>query len=323
MQAYLARRLLAAVPTIFGITVLIFLAMRVLPGDPIAVISSETSGNFVLTPEQEAAARASLGLDQPYYVQYVRWIADVAHGNLGESFWTREHIRDLILRRGPITAEIALLAVVVSWLIGVPAGILSATHRESSVDFLIRGAVTIFLAIPSFWIGLVTVLAGVLLFDWRPPLTISYLWDHPLLNLEMVVGPGLALGLGLAASTARLTRSTVLEVLHEDYVRTARSKGLSRQVILARHVLKNALLPVITASGLAFSGLLGGAVATETAFGVPGLGTLLVQGLNSRDWMLVQNMVLLYSLIVTTINLVIDLSYGWIDPRIRYQLRGI
>lgn len=319
MSQYLVRRILVAIPTIFGITILIFLAMRVLPGDPIAIISSETSGNFVLSPEQVAAARASLGLDKPYYVQYLQWMGDVAQGNLGTSFWTQEHIADLILRRGPITGEIAIIAMVVSWILGVPAGIISATHRDTWLDFFSRGLVTVFLAIPSFWIGLVVVLVGVLIFDWRPPLTISYLWTDPIQNLEMVVGPGLAIGIGLAAATARLVRSTVLEVMHDDYVRTARAKGLAEQMVLWGHVLKNAMLPVITFTGLAFSGLLGGTVATETAFGVPGLGTLLVQGLNSRDWMLVQNMVLLYGLIVTVINLLVDLSYGWFDPRIRYQ----
>lgn len=319
MQQYALRRLLLAIPTVIGITVLIFLAMRVLPGDPIAVISSESSGNFVMTPEQLDAARHSLGLDKPLYVQYLSWMSDVAQGNLGESFWTQEHIADLILRRGPITAEIAIIAVVFSWIVGIPLGIVSATRRNSWLDFLTRGTVTVFLAIPSFWIGLVVVLLGILLFTWRPPLTISYLWTDPVSNLEMVVGPGLALGLGLAASTARLARSTMLEVLNEDYVRTARAKGLREQVVLWQHALRNALLPVVTATGLAFSGLLGGAVATETAFGVPGLGNLLVQGLNSRDWMLVQNMVLLYGLIVVVVNFLVDLSYGWIDPRIRFH----
>ena len=317
MRRYLLRRLILTVPTVFGITVLIFLAMRVLPGDPIAVMASESGGNYVLTQDQLDAARASLGLDQPLYVQYARWMADVASGNLGQSFWTREPIRDLILRRGPITAEIAVLALVVSWLVGVPLGIASATHRNSWVDFFTRGTMTVFLAIPSFWVGLIVVLIGILLFTWRPPLTISYLWDQPIQNLEMVIGPALALGIGLAASTGRLTRSAVLEIMHEDYVRTARAKGLEDRIVLGKHVLRNAILPVITASGLAFGALLGGAVSTETAFGVPGLGTLLVQGLNSRDWMLVQNMVLLFGLIVTAINLIVDLSYGLIDPRIR------
>lgn len=319
MQQFVPRRLLLALPTLFGITVLIFLAMRVLPGDPIAVISSESSGNFVMTPEQLDAARHSLGLDKPLYQQYLSWMADVARGNLGESFWTQEHISAMIVRRGPITAEIAILALVFSWIVGLPLGIVSATRRNSWLDFLTRGTVTVFLAIPSFWIGLIVVLVGILVFTWRPPLTISYPWTDPASNLEMVVGPGLALGLGLAASNARLTRSTVLEVMNEDFVRTARAKGLRERLVLWRHVLRNAILPVVTASGLAFSGLLGGAVATETAFGVPGLGSLLVQGLNSRDWMLVQNMVLLYGVIVVLVNFLVDLSYGWIDPRIRFR----
>jgi peptide/nickel transport system permease protein len=319
MQAYFVRRLLLAVPTVFGITVLIFLAMRVLPGDPLAAMSSEGQSTYVLTQDQLDAARHSLGLDQPLYVQYLQWMRDVASGNLGQSFWTSDPISDLLIRRGPITAEIAILALLIAWLVGVPLGLISATHRNSVLDFFTRGTLTIFLAVPSFWLGLVFILIGVTFFTWRPPLTINYLWDKPLLNLEMVVGPAVALGLGLAASTARLTRSAVLEVLHEDYVRTARAKGLDNQIILWKHVFKNAILPVITATGLAFGGLLGGAVSTETAFGVPGLGTLLVQGLNSRDWMLVQNMVLVYGLIVTLINLVVDLSYGWFDPRIRYN----
>jgi peptide/nickel transport system permease protein len=319
MQRYFLRRLLLAIPTVFGITVLIFLAMRVLPGDPIAIMSTEGGGTYVLTADQLEAARHSLGLDQPLYLQYFQWIGDVASGNLGQSFWTREPIRDLILRRGPITAEIAILALAIAWLVGVPLGLVSATHRNSWLDFVTRGTMTVFLAIPSFWLGLVFVLIAVTIFTWRPPLTISYLWDRPALNLEMVLGPAIALGIGLAASTARLTRSAVLEVLNEDYVRTARAKGLDERLILWQHVFKNAILPVITATGLAFSGLLGGAVSTETAFGVPGLGTLLVQGLNSRDWMLVQNMVLLYGLIVTLMNMLVDFSYGWFDPRIRYN----
>lgn len=319
MHRYLARRLLTAIPTVFGITVLIFIAMRVLPGDPIATIANEGQGRYTMSKEEQAAARASLGLDKPLYAQYFSWLGDVASGNLGYSFWTKEPIRDLILRRGPITAEIAILAVVLSWLIGVPAGIFSAVRRNSWLDYLVRLGTTMFLAIPAFWVGLVMVLFFVLVFTWRPPLVIVQLWERPLVNLQMVVGPAIALGLGLAASTARMTRSSVLEVLHEDYVRTARSKGLRERRVVSTHVFRNALLPVITTSGIAIGGLLGGAVATETAFGVPGLGNLLVQSLNGRDWMVIQNLVLIYAVIFTVVNLLVDLSYGLIDPRIRYQ----
>jgi peptide/nickel transport system permease protein len=177
----------------------------------------------------------------------------------------------------------------------------------------------LFLAIPSFWIGLTTVLILVLAFTYRPPLVITELWQNPLTNLQMVIGPAIALGLGLGAGLARMTRSSVLEALHDDFVRTARSKGLREQVVVGRHVLRNALLPVVTTSGAAIGALLGGAVATETAFGVPGLGTYLVQALNSRDWMVIQNLVLIYGTIAVIVNLLVDFSYAWIDPRIRYS----
>jgi peptide/nickel transport system permease protein len=299
--------------------VLIFVAMRILPGDPIAVIASEGAGTQRMTDEQLAYARASLGLDRPYWVQYASWIGDVLRGNFGTSFWRGEPISEVILRRGPITAQIALMAISISWLLGVPVGLLSALKRNSPVEYVVRVVVTLFMAIPSFWIGLTVVLVGVLVFTWRPPLSIVYLWDDPLRNLQMTIGPAFALGLGLAAVNARMIRATVLEVLHEDFARTARAKGLSERLVLWRHVFRNALLPVITLSGLALGGLLGGSVAVERAFSVPGLGLALVQALNERDWMMIQNLVLLYGLIFTIINLVVDLSYGWLDPRIRYQ----
>lgn len=318
MYRYILRRLFIAVPTLIGITILIFLAMRVLPGDPLAVIMSESTGRYTLSDDDLAAMRASLGLDQPLYVQYLDWMRQVATGDLGSSFWTKEPISALILRRGPITAEIALMSVLFSWLLGVPLGLLSALWRNSVFDYLSRVTITVFIAVPSFWVGLLFVLFTVLVFTWRPPLTIVQLWEDPLTNLSMTALPALALGLGLAAGQARMSRSAALEVLFEDYIRTARAKGLNEKLLMWRHVLKNALLPVITTSGLALGGLLGGAVSVERAFGVPGLGTLLVQALADRDWMMIQNLVLIYGLIFAAINLIVDLSYAWVDPRIRY-----
>lgn len=318
MSKYLARRLLTSIPTLFGITVLIFIAMRVLPGDPLARVGGEGQGVYQLSDEELAAARASLGLNKSLPEQYASWMADVARGDLGHSFWNAEPIRDAVVRRGAISLEIAVLAIALSWLIGVPAGILSATRRNGPSDYFARLFMTLFLAVPSFWIGLTTVLILVLAFTYRPPLVISELWQDPGANLQMVIGPALALGLGLGAGLARMTRSSVLESLHDDYVRTARSKGLRDQAVVGRHVLRNALLPVVTTSGAAIGALLGGAVATETAFGVPGLGTYLVQALNSRDWMVIQNLVLIYGTIAVIVNLLVDFSYAWIDPRIRY-----
>ncbi|MFN8522979.1 MAG: ABC transporter permease [Chloroflexota bacterium] len=318
MRTYVFSRAVSSIPTIIGITILIFLAMRVLPGDPIALIMAEGQGTQRLSDDELARARASLGLDRPLYVQYLSWMADVARGDMGVSFWRGEPIRDVILRRAPITAEIALVAMILSWAIGVPVGLFSAIKRDSPIDYAVRGFVTIFMAVPSFWIGLVVVLVGVLWFSWRPPLTIVYPWDDFGRNMQQILGPAIALGLGLGAVTARMVRSTALEVLGDDFVRTARAKGLAEKVVVARHVFRNALLPTITLSGLALGGLLGGSVAVERAFGVPGLGLALVQAIGERDWTMIQNMVLLYGVIFTFINLCVDLSYGWLDPRIRY-----
>jgi peptide/nickel transport system permease protein len=319
MSKYILNRLLIAIPTIFGVTVLIFLAMRVLPGDPLQLILSESTGTYVLSEEELAVARASLGLDRSYPRQYMDWIGQVLRGDMGSSFWTKEPISAMIARRAPISIQIAVMAVVLSWLIGVPIGMLSAVWRNSLTDQLSRIGVTLFIAMPSYWIGLLIILFTVLVFTWRPPITIIQLWEDPIGNLTMTLLPALALGLGLAAETARMARSAALEVLYEDYIRTARAKGLRQSAVVWRHVFKNAMLPVVTTSGLALGGLLGGAVSVEKAFAVPGLGSLLVQGLTERDWMMIQNLVLLYGLIYIFINLIVDLSYAVLDPRIRYN----
>jgi peptide/nickel transport system permease protein len=318
VQTYLLRRVLASIPTLFGVTVLIFIAMRVIPGDPISLITSEGGMNYALTDEEINTVRRSLGLDRPYHEQYLGWMGDVIKGELGRSFWRQEPIRDQILRRGPITAQIAIMAIALSWLIGLPIGILSAIKRNKWPDYVSRIFVIFFVAVPAFWVALLIVLAGVLIFNWRASLTIIYLWEDPRRNLEITIGPAIVLGLGVAALTARMARSATLEVLHEDYVRTARAKGLREKLVIVRHVLRNALLPVVTISGLALGGLLGGSVAVERAFGVPGLGALLVMGFAERDWMLIQNLVLLYGIVFTLINLTIDLVYGLLDPRIAY-----
>jgi peptide/nickel transport system permease protein len=204
-------------------------------------------------------------------------------------------------------------------MIGLPVGILSAIKRNEWPDYVSRIFVIFFVAVPAFWVALLIVLAGVLVFNWRSSLTIVYFWEDPRKNLEITLGPAIVLGLGVAAITGRMARSATLEVLHEDFVRTARAKGLRERLVVVRHVLRNALLPVVTISGLALGGLLSGSVAVERAFGVPGLGQLLVMGFGERDWMLIQNLVLLYGVVFTLINLLIDLIYGFLDPRIAYS----
>jgi peptide/nickel transport system permease protein len=318
MNTYLLRRLAVSIPTIIGITILIFLVMRVLPGDPVSVVFGQESFTAMSAADQ-ARFRADLGLDQPLHVQYLEWMAAVARGDLGRSFWRNDTVADLLVRRGPITVQIAVMAIAFSWLVGIPVGILSATRRDTLQDHVARVITTLFLAIPSFWLGVAGVLVGVIYFSWRPPLEVEYLWTNPTRNLQMTIGPAIALGAGAGAYVARITRSSILELLHADFVRTARSKGLVEKRVIWRHVFINAVLPVVTLSGLILAGLLGGSVAVESAFGVPGLGTALVRALADRDYMVVQNLVLVYAIIFTTVNLCVDLTYGWLDPRIRYE----
>ena len=319
MRTYLLQRALAGFVTLIGVTILIFLAMRVLPGDPLAMMTSESGMTHTLSDEELQAARAALGLDRPYYQQYLAWIADVARGNLGKSFWRDEPINELIKRRGPITFQIAVLAVVLSWLIGIPVGVLSAVRRNTLADYASRVLVIFFVAVPPFWMALLIVLFGVLMFNWRPSLTVVQFWEDPSTNLQMILGPAMVLGAGIGALTARMTRSATLEILHDDFVRTARAKGLREWAVVSRHVLRNALLPVVTVSGLALGGLLGGSVAVERAFGVPGLGTALVMAFAQRDWMVIQNLVLLYGIVFTFVNLAIDVTYAVLDPRVAFQ----
>lgn len=318
MNQYIVRRVLVSIPTLIGISLLIFLVMRVLPGDPVSVVFGQESF-AAMSPADQLRFRSELGLGKPLYLQYLDWVGAVLHGDLGRSFWQNETIRDIMLRRGPVTAQIAIMATLVSWLIGVPVGVLCAVRRDSWQDNIVRVLATILLAIPSFWLGAIIVIVGVLYFSWRPPLETVYLWTNPGKNLEMTIGPALALGAGAGAYVARMTRSSMLEVLHADFVRTARAKGAQERLVVWRHVLANAVLPVITLSGLIFAGLLGGSVAVESAFGVPGLGKYLVDSLSKRDYMVVQNLVLMYATVFTLVNLATDLAYGWLDPRIRYD----
>jgi peptide/nickel transport system permease protein len=315
---YVTRRILVSIPTLIGISVLIFLVMRVLPGDPVSVVFGQESF-AVLSKTDQLRFRTELGLDKPLYLQYLDWVAAVLHGDLGRSFWQNETIRDVMLRRGPLTAQIAVMATLLSWLIGVPVGMFSAVRRDSWQDNVTRVFATVFLAVPSFWLGAIIVVVGVIYFSWRPPLETAYLWTDPLKNLEMTIGPAVALGAGAGAYVARMTRSSVLELLHADFVRTARAKGVLEWAVIWRHVFANAVLPVLTLSGLILAGLLGGSVAVEAAFGVPGLGRYLVDSLAKRDYMVVQNLVLLYAAVFTLVNLATDLAYAWLDPRIRYE----
>ena len=317
MHKYVARRLLYAIPGLFGITLIIFFTLRVLPGDPLAILYGD-GGRENLTEADIAEIKHQLGIDKALVLQYGDWMKDVFTGKMGESFWRGDSVSEMIIRRGPLTAEIAVIAVLISWLIGLPVGILGAVRQNGWADYVSRFFTIIFLAVPSFWVAILVVVFSLLVFNYRPPLGIIHLWEDPFSNLQIVIAPGVVLGLATSAYIARMARTTLLEVIRDDYVRTARAKGLPERVVVLRHALRNALLPVITLSGVLFGLLLGGSVAVELAFTVPGLGSALVQAFTERDFVVVQNLVLLYGFIFVFVNLVIDLAYAWLDPRIRY-----
>lgn len=319
MRPYLVRRLMLAIPTVIGVTIMIFLAMRVIPGDPLRSIIGEGQ-IYVLSDEELAAVKASLGYDKPLIIQYLVWMRDVAKGDLGYSFWQKDKsIADMVIRRGPITLQISLMALLIAWVIGLPAGILTAVWRNSAVDYGVRGLVTLMMAVPNFWLGLAMILATILIWNWRPPVELVALWESPWTNLQMTIGPAIAMGLGFGAIIARMVRSGMLEVLTEDYVRTAMAKGLASRTVVVRHALRNALLPTITLSSLYLGATLGGAVAVERAFSVPGLGYSLIYAVQARDWTVIQSLVLLFAVAYVIINLVVDVIYGLVDPRIRYE----
>jgi peptide/nickel transport system permease protein len=317
MSKYLARRALFALATIAGVSVIIFVVLRVLPGDPLVAILG-VEGIAKMTPADRVRIMHDLGLSDPLAVQYVHWLKDIASGQLGKSFFRGDTVAELILRRGPISAEIGVLALIVSWLVGLPIGILSAIKPNSVLDNIARSLAILFIAIPGFWLGMLIVLALLFWFGYKTPIIIVQAWDSPWQNLQIVVGPALVLGLAQGAYIARMARSCLLEVIHEDYVRTARAKGVLERRVVLSHALPNALLPVITISGVLLGFVLGGSVAVEQAFGVPGLGRALVTALVERDIIVVQNLVLLYAVIFVLVNLLVDLSYALLDPRIRY-----
>jgi peptide/nickel transport system permease protein len=317
VRKYLLRRAVFALGTLIGVSLVIFVVLRILPGDPLVAILGE-EGYAKLSAPARTQIMKDLGFSDPLPVQYVRWIGDIATGRLGKSFFRGDTVADLILRRGPISAEIGILALILSWIVGLPIGILSATRPNGWADAIARSLAVLFIAVPGFWLGMLTVLALLFWFNYKAPIVIVQLWENPWQNFQLILGPALVLGLAQGAYIARMSRSCLLEVIREDYVRTARAKGAVEGAIVMRHALPNALLPVITISGVLLGFVLGGSVAVEQAFGVPGLGRALVTAVVERDIIVVQNLVLLYGLIFVAVNILVDLSYAWLDPRIRY-----
>ncbi len=317
-MSYLIQRVLLYIPIILLVTVLVFLLMRVIPGDPALLILAGTSGDGSFKKEDLLKLRAELGTDRPLHAQYGTWLWGLVHGDLGISLFYRTPIKKELGPRIPATLELAFLAVLISVVLAVPLGALSAVKQGSMLDYLARMLTFTGISVPIFVTGLMVVYLLVRLFNWFPPLGYAMLWEAPWVNVQQMIFPALALAFFELNFTARVTRSAMLEVLREDYIRTARSKGLQERQIVLTHALKNAALPIITVSAWSLARLLGGTIIIEKIFLVPGMGTLLLDAITARDYTLIQAIVLIYVMVVLTANLVVDLMYAWLDPRIRY-----
>jgi peptide/nickel transport system permease protein len=318
MAYYVLKRLLAMIPTLLGVAVLIFLLLRVVPGDVVEARYMGEGGQFQ-SQELMQLERKKLGLDQPLWKQFTTWMWGILHLDFGLSMWTGAPITEEIQLRFALSLQLAVMASTVAVLLAVPLGILAALKQDTWVDYAVRVFSIAGLAMPSFWLGILMILGMLIFFKWLPPMVFTPLWVNPWENLAQLIWPALAVGYRYSAVGTRMMRSTMLEVLREDYIRTARAKGLWLKLILTRHALKNAILPVLTIMSLEFAFLLGGLVVTEQVFNLNGLGMLFVEGIARRDYTLTQALVMLVATFFLAVNFVVDIAYAWLDPRIRYR----
>ncbi len=317
MLRYIFGRLLLFVPTLIGASLLIFAMLRIMPGDVAVLIAGGGEGTS-LSPEAIQSIREELGLTRPLPEQYVTWLADIARLDFGHSLRDQSPVLQDVRSAFPVTLQLALMVAVVAFMIGVPLGVLAAVRRETWVDYLARVLGIAGLAMPVFWTGTLLILLMAYAFRWTPPLGFASLTSDPATNLSQMVFPTLVLGYYYAGVVSRMARSSMLEVLRHDYVRTAWAKGLRERGVVVRHALRNALLPIVTITGLQFAQMLGGTVIVEQVFSLPGMGKLLVDGIVWRDYPVVQSLVVIFAFWVLLSNLLVDLIYGWLDPRVRY-----
>jgi len=312
MLQYIARRLVQMVPVVFVMSVVIFAIARLLPGDPVVTILGEQA-----TPEQRQRVRQELRLDEPLPMQYGYWVVQVMHGDFGRSLRSSEQVSSMIRDRAPVTLELTLFSMILAVIIGVPSGIVAATRRDSWLDFVSRFIAMFGVAIPFFWMGLLLILLFALVLRWLPPSGYVDFLRDPVMNLKLMILPSITVGTSMAAIIMRQTRASMLQVLSEDYLRTARAKGLPNVQVLYRHALRNALITIVTIIGLQVGVLLGGAVVTETVFAMPGIGRMVVNAIFQRDYPVVQGGVLFIVANVLIVNLIVDLIYVYLDPRIK------
>ena len=319
MRAYIIRRLLLLIPTLFILSVLVFLSVRFIPGDVMDAMVLRLGYFDVSVVDREALAK-KLGLDVPVWVQYGRWSRDIfVHGTLGDSLMHELPVAKRILERLPVTLELGLLAIAIGLLIALPVGIYSAIRQDTAADYVGRSIAIIGLAMPNFWLGIMVLIYPAIWWSWAPPMELIPFAEDPFGNLGVFLIPSLILGTAMSASTMRMTRTMMLEVLRQDYIRTAWSKGLAERVVVIRHAIKNTLIPVVTLIGLQLPILVGGAVIMETLFNLPGLGRLMLDALKDRDYPMVQGTNLFFGAAVLAMNLLIDLLYALLDPRVRYE----
>ena len=320
MGRYAARRVLLMIPTALGAAAIIFVILRILPGD-VATLMVTGPGQDVLLvdPVIVAAIREDLGLNDPLYVQFGRWLWGLVRGDWGESYYTSQPIGEILASSYPVTLQLGIMSVIVSVLIGLPAGVISAVKQDTLSDYISRVLSIVGLAMPGFWLGLLVITFLITFFQWFPELTYVAPWENPAINFSQFIFPAVVLGASHAAVISRMTRSALLEVLREDYVRTAHAKGLRPSTVLIRHALRNALIPVITIAGTQFGSVIGGAVVIEVVFNLHGIGAVLIEAIAGRDIPLVETLVLLLVVGFLVVNLLVDLLYGVLNPRIRYQ----
>jgi peptide/nickel transport system permease protein len=315
---YVLKRLLAMIPTLLGVAVLIFVLLRVVPGDVVEARYLAQGSQFQ-SQELMDQERAKLGLDQPLWKQFTTWMAGLARLDFGVSMWTGSPITEEIKLRFALSLQLAIMASLIAQMLAIPLGILAAIKQDTWVDYAARVFTIAGLATPSFWLGSLMILAMLIVFKWVPPMVFTPLWVNPWQNLQQLIWPALAVGYRYCAVGTRMMRSAMLEVLREDYIRTARAKGLWLKLILSRHALRNAILPVLTIMSLEFAFLLGGLVVTEQVFNLNGLGMLFVEAISHRDYTLTQALVMLVATFFLFVNFFVDVAYAWIDPRIRYR----
>ena len=320
MRQYIIRRVFLMIPGVLFLTIFVFSMVRIVPGDVIEVIVGMQGGGRggYMSEEMKDKVRAQLGLDRPIHVQYFVWLGQIVRGDLGESLFNKIPVVETLRKRYSVTLELIIITMIIMVVWGMAVGTISAIHQDTWVDYVLRSVAVLGLSMPYFWIAILVVVFGSIFFNWSPPLGVNHFFEDPRLNLEQFVLPAAILGISQGSALARMTRATILEIVRQDFVRTAKAKGLADRVILTRHTLRNAMIPVVGLIGITFAFSLGGTIILEQVWSLPGIGTLMLRAIQQRDYPVIQGIIIVLGLLVMVTNLLVDLSYAWLNPRIRY-----